>query len=117
MALAAILVPLSLKQRRALVPAFENEHRICDAPFVSVGPLLWLGPWARAVHYSFLLAGVSVLPARLLEREAARFEPFSSKEDFMQHFSAADVRRSQIYTFLGCTHVAAIMLAYFLEVP
>ena len=117
LALAAILLPLSLKQRRTLVPAFESEPWICEAPFVRLGPLVWLGPWARAVHYSFVLAGISMLPAHLLERKGARFEPFSSKMDFMKHFSSADVRRSQAYALLSSLLILCITLSYFLEVP
>lgn len=117
LALAAVLLPLSFRQKRILLPAFEGEPRICEAPFVRLGPLIWLGPWARAVHYSFVLAGISMLPAHMLEHEGARFEPFSSKMDFMRHFSRADVRRSQVYASLSCVLVVCITLSYFLEVP
>lgn len=117
LAMAAIWIPLSFKQRRTLVPIFEGESRICDASFVKIGPLVWLGPWARGVHYSFVLAGISFLPNHLLERDVARFDPFERKEDFMRHFSHADIRRSRALCLLGCAYLVVITLGYLLEVP
>ena len=116
-ALAAALFVLGLKQGRTLVPIFEGEPRLREAPFIrnTIAPIRGLlGPWQRGGYYSFVLAGISVLPAYLLEREKARFGPFISKADFMQYFSSADVQRSRVFSTLGLTFLATITIGYFL---
>ena len=115
--LAAVSFIISLKQRRTLVPIFENEPRIREAPFIrdSLAPFRGLlGPWQRGGYYSVVLATISIMPAYLLEREKARFDPFVSKADFMQYFSREDVRRARVFAALGLTFLMTITLGYFL---
>ena len=115
--LAAALFFMGLKQGRTLVPIFEGEPRIRDALFVRTGLSPFrglLGPWQRGGYYSFLLAGISMIPGRMMDRGWVRYDPFVSKADFMQYFSSADVWRARMFAALGLTFLMTITLGYFL---
>lgn len=114
--IVAILIPMSLKQRRTLVPLFEDKNRLCDLVEVPGAPSLGLGSLFRGIYYSLILALFHVLPAGIVERTVARFpraEAPPTKTEFMQHFSQSDIRRALVFTLLAFTFLVLIVLVYF----
>ncbi len=118
--LLMIIIPMSLKQRRTLVPLFEDENRLCDLVDVPGVPKLGLGSLFRGAYYSITLAMFYFLSADRVEQVIARFpssQPLLSKAEFMSHFSASHIQRAIVFTILCGSFLAIGMTGYFLLPP
>jgi len=111
--LAAIIIPMGLKQGRTLIPIFDKEPMLRDAAHVPGSPFFWLGgTWYLGLHYAAMLTVIYLTPAHMLEREQATFP--CTKAEFMQHFSQGEARRAVVFSALMFTFLVLIVLVYLL---
>ena len=103
--LLPVLITLVFKLSRALAPIFEKEAMLRDVAHFPGYPFYWLeGRFLCGARYAMAVAMIALTPAHMLEREQATLP--CTKAEFLQHFSAVDIRRAVVFTILALAWLA-----------